>query len=308
MPLISINPNTDKKEGKPMKTLSCCLGAVVLVSAAGALKSIQTPLVQAGAGRPSQTEYVIERIPSSAVHHRQSNAPRLRLWESTSGNWSGYAVPLDGSDSDIFSEVDGTWTVPTLTGAKGRTAYSSVWVGIDGYTDGTVEQIGTEHDWTSKGQQNYVWFEMYPSAAYKITGFPASPGDSISAQVKYVRQGTVQVSRRQSVTGSIFQLTITNNTRNVAYTVPSSYTTVATAARSSAEWIVEAPSSAGGILPLANFGTVNLSGCYAVGSSGELNPITGWTPDPLTMLNPSGATASPSDLLLGGTAFSVSFQ
>jgi hypothetical protein len=292
-----------------MKTLSCFLIAAAVAGAAGTLRTNQTPSVQANASRPSQAGYVIEQIPVSAVHHQQANAPRLRLWDTTSGNWSGYAVPLEGSGvSDTFSEVEGTWTVPTVTGAKRSTSYSSVWVGLDGYTDGTVEQIGTEHDWTAKGQQNYVWFEMYPSAAYKISNFPANPGDSISAQVKYVGQGTVQVSRRQSVTGSIFQLTIINNTRGVSYTVPSSYTTVATAGQSSAEWIVEAPSSAGGILPLANFGTVNFSGCQATGLLGTGSITSLWPSDPLTMINPNGGSSVPVYLSPEGTAFTVSYQ
>lgn len=292
-----------------MKTLSCVLGAVALASAAAAIKTNQAPLAQAGASRPAQTGYIIEQIPFSAVHHQQANAPRLRLWDSTSGNWSGYAVPLDGSGvSDTFSEVEGTWTIPTVTGAKRSTTYSSVWVGIDGYTDGTVEQIGTEQDWTAKGQQTYVWFEMYPSAAYKITGFPASPGDSISAQVAYVGQATVRISRTKTAVESVFRLIIINNTRGVSYTVPSSYTTVATAARSSAEWIVEAPSSGGGILPLANFGSVSFTDCYATGILGTGSITSLWPEDPLTMIDPKGGSSVPVYLSPDGTAFTVSYQ
>lgn len=205
-------------------------------------------------------------------------------------------MPLEGSlVSDTFSEVEGTWTVPKVTGNGGKPAYSSAWVGIDGYTDGTVEQIGTEQDWSGKKQQNYAWFEMYPGGAYMIQGFPVNPGDSISARVAYQASG-------------VFQLTIINNTRNVSVLVPTSYTTTTTAAQSSAEWIMEAPSSVGGILPLANFGTVKFSDCYAIGSSGALNSIQGWPNDPMTMVDPKGGKAVPSGLSSGGTAFSVSYS
>ena len=165
------------------------LAAITLIAATVELQTDSTP-VNPGAS------FVLKPISFSTVHHGLTAKPRFRLWESTSGNWSGYAVPLDTSGTtDTFSDVQGTWTVPTVTGVTGNTSatYSSMWVGLDGYTDGTVEQIGTEQDWTGRAQSNYVWFEMYPNAGYEIEGFPASPGDSISAQVKYVGQSTVTV-------------------------------------------------------------------------------------------------------------------
>ncbi len=295
-----------------MKISTRCFIAVLFIGTAVELKTNQTTSVQPSTSNPLPTGYVLKPIPLSAVHHQQTGMPRLRLWESTSGNWSGYAVPNETSGvKDTFSEVGGTWTVPAVTGKKGRTAnYSSVWVGLDGYTSGTVEQIGTEQDWTGTKQQNYVWFEMYPSAGYEIVGFPANPGDSISAQVKYVGQTTVQVGtgkKKSSVQESVFQLTIINNTKGVSYTVPSSYTTTATAARSSAEWIVEAPSS-GKILPLADFGSVNFSDCNAIGLLGIGSITSLWPDDPLTMIDPSGGESVPFYLSPDGTAFSVEWQ
>ena len=44
--------------------------------------------------------------------------------------------------SNAVSDVKGTWTVPTVTSSSVN-SYSAVWVGIDGYADNTVEQIGT---------------------------------------------------------------------------------------------------------------------------------------------------------------------
>jgi len=298
-----------------MKSVTRFLVAVALIAAAVGLQTSPTTPVQPSTGRLSQTGYVLKRISFSAVHHQQAGIPRIRLWESTSGNWSGYAVPLDTSGvSDTFSDVQGTWTVPTVTGKKRSTTYSSTWVGLDGYDTGTVEQIGTEQDWTGGGQQNYVWFEMYPSGAYEIEGFPVDPGDSISAQVQYVGQSNVQMGRRRSVEESIFQLTIfqltiKNTTKNVSFSVPTSYTTVTSAARTSAEWVAEAPSS-WEILPLADFGTVSFSGCNATstGSRGKPEAISFWPYDPLTMIDPSGGQATPSSLLDNGTAFSVSWS
>jgi hypothetical protein len=231
----------------------------------------------------------------------------LRFWESTSGNWSGYAVPLETSKTkDTFSEAQGTWTIPAVTGLLSAT-YSSLWVGLDGYSSGSVEQIGTEQDWTGEADSNYVWFEMYPNYAYEIVGFPVKPGDSFSAKVQYLGQGTLREGRRTQVV-SIFQLSITNTTENVSFTVPTSYTYTASAARSSAEWVLEAPSD-DEYLPLADFGEAYFSDCEAasVHSSGKLVPISSWIPDPLTMIDPEGGAATPSALSSNGEAFSVTY-
>ena len=292
-----------------MKSIMRFLVVAVLTAAAGELQTNPTATVQPDTRPTAQLGYVLKPIPFSAVYHQQTGAPRLRLWESTSSNWGGYAVPLEKTgSSDTFSTVEGTWTVPAVTGGKSAT-YSSTWVGIDGYESGTVEQIGTEQDWTGRGQQNYAWFEMYPNGAYEIEGFPVKPGDSISAQVHYVGQSTVSVGRGKSAAVSVFQLTIVNTTRKVSCSIPTSYTTVATVARASAEWVAEAPSSRQ-VLPLADFGTVYFSNCEAasVRSGGKLAPIDAWIPDPMTMVDPNGGGAIQSALSANGEAFSVAWS
>jgi len=287
-----------------MKTLTFFAAAALLTAPTIELKTSPK------ATNASQATYELTPIPVSAVHHGHSAAPRLRYFESTSGNWSGYGVPLENTVSDTFNQVSGTWTVPSVTGPSGRgTTYSSVWVGIDGYSSGTVEQIGTEQDWANGKPRNYVWFEMYPNAAFQITGFPINAGDSISAQVVYVGETTVQTGNgkhKSTSQQSVFQLTILNNTQGASYTVPASYTTIPTPSRSSAEWIIEAPSS-GRILPLANYGTVNFSECYATGLNG-LGSISAWPADPLTMVDPSGGESDPSALSADGTSFSTTYK
>jgi len=292
-----------------MKSTKRILAAVVLASSALGLQTNPPAPAPIGSNRPSQTGYVLKPIPFSAVHHQQSGFPRIRLWESTSANWSGYAVPREGSGvTDTFSGVEGTWTVPLVTG-NDETTYASTWVGLDGYDDDTVEQTGTEQDWTAEGQQNYAWFEMYPGGAYEIVGFPVDPGDAISAQVRYVGTESVRISKNRSELESVFQLTIVNNTKNVSFAIPTSYTTIPSAARASAEWVLEAPWS-GEILPLADYGAAGFSDCNATStrSSGQPKPVSFWPYDPLTMIDPSGGQATPSVLLDNGTAFSVSWS
>src|SRR6266542_694566 len=59
-------------------------------------------------------------------------------------NWSGYAVT--GAPGSV-TDAKGSWVVPSIQGNCGSTnAYASFWVGIDGFSSNTVEQVGTDSD------------------------------------------------------------------------------------------------------------------------------------------------------------------
>jgi hypothetical protein len=83
---------------------------------------------------------------------------------------------------------------------------------------------------------------------------------------------------------------------------------VASAQRSSAEWIAEAPSSLLGILPLANFKAVYFTSCSATvnGVTGSIGSFGSAVVQQIKMVNKSGADkAVPSSLSPDGTSFSV---
>lgn len=221
----------------------------------------------------------------------------IPLDASTSLNWSGYAVATNLTNPDAKSVTDtyGSWTVPNLLSTPG-TSYAAIWSGIDGYSNSTVEQIGSLHIWSNGVQQNFAWFEMYPRGLFQIVGFPVSPGDVIGSDVSYIGKNT-------------FNLVIVNYTENVYFIVPTSYTKHFKAERSSAEWIVEAPSSLSQVLPLADFGTVIFTNCKTT-----INSVTGpikschWQYDPLTMATsttPRITKAAPSKLFNAGSSFSI---
>jgi hypothetical protein len=223
-----------------------------------------------------------------------SHAPRIRAGAnaSTSTNWSGYAVT--GLRSSV-SYVNGSWIVPTVT-ASATNAYSSFWVGIDGYSSGTVEQIGTDSDWVSGVATYYAWYEFYPKTSHTISTITVHAGDVMYAEVQY-SSGSFTVSITDTNTGQSF---------STSAKVPS-------AQRSSAEWIAEAPSS-GGVLPLANFGTVyfgnkytGISTCYAtVGGVTDDIGSFGSAVQEITMVDSSGLTnAEPSSLMKGGNSFYI---
>lgn len=230
--------------------------------------------------------------------HDHGSAPHLSLGASTSTNWCGYAAATDLSfpRPRTVNAVAGTWTVPTLLGPNPN-GYSAVWVGIDGFTSPTVEQIGTESDWINGAQVNYAWFDMFPRGSFQIIGFPVNNGDVITGIVTHI-------------TGNSFQLILLNFTQNVFTIIPSVYTKLSGARRSSAEWIVEAPTDINGnVLPLANFGTLPFMNSIATirGVTGPINDPS-WQNDAITMVTPSNTTkAAPSALSPDGSSFTATW-
>ncbi len=205
---------------------------------------------------------------------------------TTSSNWSGYAAEtnLNQPQSGSVSAVTGSWNVPAVTGSG--TAYSAVWVGIDGYQSSSVEQIGTESDVVGGHAEYSVWYEMYPAGSMTIKTMSVSPGDSISASVQYLTSGT---------NSGKFELTITDTSqKNDSFTT---YQSASGAQRSSAEWIIEAPSSNSGVLPLADFGSVTFTGATAT-INGVTGPIdgSGWQETAINMVDRSATETSTSAL------------
>ncbi len=216
-------------------------------------------------------------------------APRIRYKNGTSLNWAGYAAEtnLTNPQSNAVSDVKGGWTVPALTCGSTNT-YSSAWVGIDGYSDNSVEQLGTEHDCMNGHASYYVWYEMYPKPSFKIN-LPVKAGDVMNAEVRYLSGNKFQLSIVDTTTGKSFSTSQKSN-----------------ALRQSAEWIMEAPWS-GGVLPLANFGTIQFANAQVTlnGYTGSINNSL-WKNDAITMVNSSGVPkAMPSSLGNNGTSFSV---
>lgn len=223
-----------------------------------------------------------------------TNAPRIHIKEGTSINWAGYAIEtnLKKPQNNVVTDVKGSWVVPAVDCSVTPSAYSSFWIGIDGYSSNTVEQIGTESDCSSGSSIYHAWYEMYPrNLAY--LPMTITPGHMMSAEVKYLTFGNFQLTIKDVTAGTTFSTVQTSNS----------------AKRSSAEWVAEAPWS-GGVLPLADFGTVLFSSSSATinGHTGTINDAK-WRYDPITMTTSSGAPkATPSPLFNGGSSFSVAWN
>jgi hypothetical protein len=198
----------------------------------------------------------------------QGHGPIRHLKHGTSTNWSGYAAY--GAPGK-FNSVSANWVQPAVNCTTVPNSYSSYWVGLDGYSSSTVEQLGTEADCSNGVASYYAWYEMYPHRGYYIS-IPVGAGNSFSASVTYTG-------------GSRFTLRLTNHSDGLSF---STSQRLSGAQRSSAEAIVEAPYS-GGILPLANYGTASFTGAVA-----NNLPLGGYSPlDPITMINPAGMKSTP---------------
>ena len=223
-----------------------------------------------------------------------AQAPDRGLANGTSVNWSGYVAEsnLAKTTNRVVNNVAGPWVVPNFTCAPTGFTYSSFWVGMDGWTDHTVEQIGTEEDCSYDAYVSYAWYEMYPALPVRVLT-PAQPGDLMSADVAYTGDHR-------------FVLAISNLTEGYSFSI----TQTSNAQRQSAEWIAEAPSSGRTVLPLTSFGSVGFTAANAT-----FGAITGpisdpaWQDDPVTMTDPTGTLkAVPSALDTSGQSFSVTWQ
>jgi len=230
---------------------------------------------------------------------------RRHLFETTvsSNNWSGYVAgsSLTRPVNYTVTQVSGSWIVPNVT-AAGVDTNCSVWVGIDGAGSPSVEQLGTEHDYSNGRESHYAWWEMFPLGSNLLVGFPVAVGDSITASVTFV-----PLSGILPMGNTLFILQIVNNTQKKYSIIPAITSSVMQ--RVCAEWIVEAP-WLNVTLPLSDFGVVFMSNCSAQinGVSGPVNNPT-WQCEAMNMVAPDGTPkALTSTLSADGKSFSVQWM
>jgi hypothetical protein len=233
---------------------------------------------------------------SSAAAHAVLVHPPLSLTSVSndavsSTNWSGYAV----ESAAAFTDVVGTWVEPSGHCSFLQPTYSSFWVGLDGYSSSSVEQLGTDVDCSWTGTPSYyAWWEMYPAGSVSLStaSYPVSPGDTMTAEVK--RSGTSYTLSLHSSRGWTFT------------TVQSG-----TLANSSAEWVAEAPEVCTLVFchgaSLTNFSLVTFTGSTAATGAAS-SPISAFTanggPHVIRMTSLTGASrAVPGPLVGGGLSF-----
>ncbi len=179
-----------------------------------------------------------------------STLPTPTTSVSFSPGWSGYVA-----GNGPYTSVTGTFNVPSLQSGVPCTAEMGEWVGIDGYSNSSLIQAGIgEYCDPNNPSLFYIkpWWEILPALSNPITSVSVAPGDQI----------TVTIGQRS---GTVWTITLTDNTNGETFTTYQTYT----GPGSSAEWIVEAPTTANGIQttlapysPNVNFNSIRVTGSY----------------------------------------------
>jgi hypothetical protein len=216
-------------------------------------------------------------------------------------NWAGWAVQsgLQHPSERVVSRASGQWTVPAVT-CTDEDAWSSVWVGIDGFDNGTVQQAGTAQACKGGQAQYFAFYQTYPNPLVMLP-ILVRPGDVVSAEIRYL--GVL----------NLYALSLTNRTLTLNIALPVTLPEIARsqATRRSAEWVVEAPNTSDGrILPLADFGSVTFTDASVTlnGSQGDINSPA-WENTDITMVNASGGTlAEAGPLNSAGDGFTVHWR
>lgn len=235
-------------------------------------------------------------------------APAALASATVSSNWAGYAVHRSGVK---FRKVVGTWTQPSAACTPGQRTYSSVWVGLGGFSVNSkaLEQIGTEVDCNAEGKVvSSAWNELVPAPSRNVR-MRVDPGDVMNAGV---------IVDGQRVTLTLEDLTRATTFTRTVHASPIDVT--------SADWIVEAPSQCEGTsfcqpLALADFGTASFARARAQTVGGHTGSISDrrWVTTKISLATQgqhfingpygaSGARALPSALTAGGSAFSVVYH
>jgi len=210
---------------------------------------------------------------------------------ATSRNWAGYVI-----NSSDLTAISASWTVPEIHCPSGSTQIVSaavgVWIGIDGLGTATPEQVGT-NGLCVNGSATYVaWEEDATIKSGAQQSFSEiSGGDHITASIAYLGNGQfrLKIADAQS-----------SDSRTYTVIIPS-------AARASAEWIVEDPWNleTGNYFSLPAFQQVSFSDCSAAmnnvaGSILQNNAV------PLSMTDSNhNIIVTPQGLNQAGTSFQV---
>ncbi len=138
-------------------------------------------------------------------------------------------------------------------------------MGIDGDSNSSLIQAGTEQDWSPQGVLYYAWYEMLPAVSIELGA--VQPGDRVTVAIVKDQPGTWSITVDDSTEGSLWS-------GSVAYSAP----------EASAEWIEEAPTNAdtGNVEPLADYGRVQFSGLGVQGAG-----TAAATASPVYMVKPA---------------------
>jgi hypothetical protein len=223
---------------------------------------------------------------------------------STSGstvvtdNWAGYAA-LPQHSGGKFRYVAATFTVPSVNCSTTPNSLSVHWVGLDGFSNGTVEQDGVESDCDGSTPAYSAWWETFPGNSIQ-TVFSVNAGDAVTASV-FFNTGSGSHHDR-------YNLVLTDLTSGQNFNFWEKCASGSTCENSSAEVISEAPSS-GSVLPLADYGLESFVNIKVHDKSDQKGGISSsnWKHDKIIQASSTDILATPSSLY-GSHAFSNTWK
>jgi hypothetical protein len=234
------------------------------------------------------TTDVLPAHPNSSTARALPGKPGVKAFPILySQNWAGYV-----NTGRVYNGMSSTWRQPVVTCRS--ESYDVFWVGLDGWTNGTVEQDGTAAYCSGAGAtpQYFTWWEMYPTNSIQGV-FVINAGDLVTSTVSYAN--------------GIFTLRVTDSTSHRSFTTAQRCASNLTCSRNSAEWIAEAPSSSTARFNLAPFAPITFYNDYAwsrVLLRDSARYITGWSYSAIVMKQ-TDTDAVPSYLSSNGSAFNV---
>jgi hypothetical protein len=225
---------------------------------------------------PAPTSPVADPVIRAATPAGVRSASGLGWYSS---NWAGYALA-----AGPYRSVTGQWTVPTVS-PTGRSSYSAQWVGVDGVSNESLIQAGTQANFVNGTPRYSAWWEILPAPAVAIRTLTVRAGDVISVTIARVAAGRWRITLKDSRSGS--------------FTTVRDYAGPA----ASAEWIEEAPFVGWRIPPLAAHGPVVFDNATVNGTRAQLSIA-----DAGAMLRRGVVVDTPSAPDADGNGFAVAQQ
>ncbi len=225
---------------KSFRNITGVVAVLLGITGAGVLAADPVPPPDASAVARAR-EAFIKKMSSHRPNVRSTvtaPASSAGVTGAVSYNWSGFADVEGGSNR--ISSVSAEWAIPEsqCPGApyQYQDTLNTQWVGIDGFANATVEQLGSAVQCFEGVEYYYVWYEMFPAGTV-VEGTEVcinynvdcpQPGDRIAASVT-------------ATPGGNYTLTLIDFSRPAeSFTVTASCAP-STCADSSAEWIMERP-------------------------------------------------------------------
>ncbi len=173
-----------------------------------------------------------------------------------SSNWSGYAA-LPKTTGQTFTSIVANYNVPSVTCSATPDTFSFHWIGLDGWSDQTVEQDGISANCKGSSPRYNAWYEMYPANSH--WEFKVNPGDAIESSIRYLGHARYELSMKDVTGGQGF---------DVIQTCP-----ISTCENSSAEAITEAYYYNRHFAGTSDFGDEHYEGAIVTDNAGNTGGI-----------------------------------